>query len=158
MSMTGNPNLDKAILGINGLGIILATALVVYSHTMINRLPTNEEAEFSNMVKTSIEDFQKPTVEFKEQVLNLYSREARLRFLNLQMNIETFDQNQINVIEIRKPMILDVLIDITSNMSPNEVNSVTGRLLLEARLKKIVNSKLKEPAVKKVYFSKFIVQ
>lgn len=156
--MTGNPNLDKAILGINGIGVILATALVVYSHSMIKKAPTNEDAEFSNMIKTSIEDFQKPTIEFKEQVLNLYSREARLRFLNLKMNIETFDQNQIGIVENVKPLILDALIDITSNMSPSEVNSVTGRLILEARLKKIVNSKLNEPAVKKVYFSKFIVQ
>lgn len=156
--MTGNPTLDKAILGINGIGVILATALVVYSHSMIKKLPTDEAGEFSGMVKTSLEEFQKPTVEFKEQVINLYSREARLRYVNLIMNIETFDQSQMGIIEVRKPIIVDALIDISSNMSPNELNSVTGKLLLESRLKKAVNSKLNQPAVKKVYFSKFIVQ
>ena len=156
--MTGNPGLDKTILGINGLGVILATALVVYSHSMIKKVPTDEAAEFSGMVKDSIEEFQKPTVKFKEQVINLYSRESRLRFVNLIMNIETLDQEQIEVVENAKPLIVDSLIDISSNMQPNELNSVTGKILLETRLKNKVNSKLGKPAVKKVYFSKFIVQ
>ena len=156
--MTGSPGLDKAILGINGIGVILATALVIYSHTMIKKVPTDESAEFSGMVKTSIEEFQKPTVKFKEQVINLYSRQARLRFVNLIMDIETFDQNQITIIENAKPMIVDSLIDIVSNTSPSDLNSVTGKILLETRLKDKVNSKLNQPAIKKVYFSKFIVQ
>lgn len=156
--MTGNPGLDKAILGINGIGVILATALVIYSHSMIKPLPTDESAEFSNTVKTSIEEFQKPTVKFKELVINLYSRQARLRFVNLIMNIETFDQEQIDVIENTRPLIIDALIDIASNMQPSELNSVTGKILLETRLKNKVNSNLSKPAVKKVYFSKFIVQ
>lgn len=156
--MTGNPGLDKAIIGINGIGVILATALVIYSHTLVKKVPTDESAEFSGMVKTSIEEFQKPTVKFKEQVINLYSREARLRFVNLIMDIETFDQSQLMIIEDAKPLIVDSLIDIVSNTSPTDLNSVTGKILLETRLKEKVNSKLGEPAVKKVYFSKFIVQ
>lgn len=156
--MTGNPGLDKAILGINGIGVILATALVIYSHKVLKPVPVDEAANFSDTVKTSIEEFQKPTVKFKEQVINLYSRESRLRFVNLIMNIETFDQDQMEIVQTMEPVIVDALIDIASNMRPNELNSVTGKILLETRLKNKTNSKLAEPAVKKVYFSKFIVQ
>ncbi|MBC76523.1 MAG: hypothetical protein CME64_10965 [Halobacteriovoraceae bacterium] len=156
--MTGNPGLDKAIFAINGLVVIAATALVVTSHTMIKRPPTDETKEFSSMVKDSMVEFQKPQVQFPEMVINLYSREARLRFVNLKMNIETFEQEQIQLIENAKPMIQDALVDVASNMKPSELNSVTGRILLETRIKNKVNSRLSTSAVKKIYFSKFIVQ
>ena len=156
--MTGNHGIDKILFSICGLVIVAATALVVYSHTMIERPLTNESREFSGMVKDSMLEFQKPQVQFPEMVINLYSRETRLRFVNLVMNIETFEESQNRLIEDSKPLIQDALIDIASNMKPEELNSVTGRLLLETRIKNKVNSKLPEPAVKKIYFSKFIVQ
>lgn len=156
--MTGNPGLDKALLGINGLIVVAATALVVYSHTMISAPPTDESKEFSGMVKDSVLEFQKPQVQFPEMVVNLYSRETRLRYVNLKMTVETFEENQNRMIEDAKPVIQDAIIDIASNMSPKELNSVTGRILLETRVKKAVNGKLPEAAVKKIYFSKFIVQ
>ncbi|MEX0798877.1 MAG: flagellar basal body-associated FliL family protein [Bacteriovoracaceae bacterium] len=156
--MTGNPVLDKVVLGINGLIVLAATALVIFSHTMIKSPATDESKEFSGMVKNSMLEFQKPQVKFPEMVVNLYSRETRLRFVNLIMNIETFEESQNQLVEKSKPLIQDALIDIASNMKPDELNSVTGRILLETRVKNKVNSKLPKPAIKKIYFSKFIVQ
>lgn len=156
--MTGNPGLDKIILGINGLIVLAATALVVYSHTILSPPPTDETKEFSGLVKDSMLEFQKPQVEFPEMVINLYSREIRLRFLNVKMTIETFEESQNQMLENAKPMVQDAIIDTASNMTPQELNSVTGRILLEARVKKMVNSNLPKPAIKKIYFSKFIVQ
>lgn len=156
--MTGNPGLDKIVLGINGLVVIAATALVVYSHTVIAPPPTDESKEFSGLVKKSMLEFQKSQIQFPEMVINLYSRESRLRFVNLKMSIETFEENQNQLIEDSKSLIQDALIDIASNMTPQELNSVTGRILLETRVKKSVNGSLGKPAVKKIYFSKFIIQ
>lgn len=156
--MTGNPGLDKIIFGINGLIVLAATGLVIYSHSILKPMPTDESKEFSGLVENSMLEFQKPQVQFPEMVINLYSREARLRFLNLKMTVETFEESQNSMVENAKPMIQDVLIDIASNMKPDELNSVTGRILLETRVKKKANSRLSKPAVKKIYFSKFIVQ
>ncbi len=156
--MTGNPGLDKILLGINGLIVLAATALTIYSHTFIKPKPTNEDLEFTGMVQDSMRELQKPQIQFPEMVINLYSRESRLRFLNLKMTVETFEQSQNQTVETAKPMVQDALIDIASNMRPQELNSVTGRILLEARIKKKANAKLPEPAIKKIYFSKFIVQ
>ena len=156
--MTGNPGFDKIILGANGLIVLAATALTIYSHTFIRPSATNEDLEFSGMVQDSMRELQKPQIQFPEMVINLYSRESRLRFLNLKMTVATFEQSQNQTVESAKPLIQDVLIDIASNMEPQELNSVTGRILLEARIKKKANAKLPEPAIKKIYFSKFIVQ
>lgn len=156
--MTGNPSLDKIILGLNGLLVTTAAALVIYSHTMIKRPITDEGAHMKDLVLDSLNRAELTPVTFPKQVVNLYSRETRLRFLDLQLNVEVFDPPDKEVITAYKPFILDSLIDITGNMKPEELNSVTGRILLETRLKNSINTKIGRNVVRKIYFSRFIIQ
>ena len=156
--MTGNPGLDKIILAINGLIVAAAAGLVFYAHTQINPLKTNESLEFGNLIEGSVNEYQKPPVAMDEIVVNLYSREARLRFLNTKMNIVLLQEKDRNYVTNLKVIINDSLIDIAGNMKPDELNSVTGRLLLENRIKKRVNKFAKRNVIKKILFSKFIVQ
>lgn len=156
--MTGNPSIDKIILGINGIIMAAAAGLVYYSHNVLAPPPIDETGNFANMAQVSMQDLKKQPIVFKEKVVNLYSRQRRLRFLNLIMNIEVYDEGQEKIVGLYKPLINDALIDITGNMKPEELNSVTGKLLLESRLKSKVNALIKKPVIKKIYFSKFIVQ
>jgi flagellar FliL protein len=43
-------------------------------------------------------------------------------------------------------------------MKASELNSITGKILLESRIKKRLNSILGAPIIKRIYFSKFIIQ
>lgn len=156
--MTGNPSIDKIILGLNGIIMAAAAGLVYYSHNILIPPPIDQEAQFTGLVRESMIDFKRQPIVFKELVLNLYSRQRRLRFLNLVMNIEVYEQSQEKIVGNYKPMIVDKLIDITGNMKPEELNSITGRILLESRLKNKVNDYFQKPIIKKIYFSKFIVQ
>lgn len=156
--MTGNAGLDKLILALNGVVIAAACGLVIYSHTVISPPPVDTALELGNMIENSMQEYQKPTVAMEEIVVNLYSRETRLRFLNTQMNIELYKEKDRDFITSLKAIINDALIDIAGNMHPNELNSITGRILLENRIKTRVNEHIKRPVLKKIYFSKFIVQ
>lgn len=156
--MTGNKNLDKIILLINGVVIAAAVALVAYSHTMITKPQTDGNSEFGGLIDDSMREFQKAPVTLDQITVNLYSRERRLRFLDTQMNIALFsEKDRADVVEI-KTHIFDALIDIAGNMKPSELNSVTGRILLENRIKKRVNSLVGRSLIKKIYFSKFVIQ
>jgi flagellar FliL protein len=156
--MTGNPALDKILLGINGIVMAAAAGLVYYSNNMIVPPLTDQTGEFTTMAQDSLSDFKKQPIVFKEMVVNLYSRQRRLRFLNLIMNIEVYDIGQEKIVDIYKSKVIDSLIDIAGNMKPEELNSVTGKMLLESRVKNKVNDFVKKPIIKKIYFSKFIVQ
>jgi flagellar FliL protein len=125
---------------------------------MIKPPATDAQGQFTDMVSGSVNDFNRQPIVFKEMVVNLYSRQRRLRFLNLTMNIEVYDADQEEIIKTYKPFINDRLIDITGNMKPQDVNSVTGRILLESRIKNQFNRALGKKVIKKIYFSKFIVQ
>jgi flagellar FliL protein len=156
--MTGNPSLDKILLAANGAVVAAAVALVVYSHTVIAPLPTDEGAYMEDLVKSSINLSELTPITFPKMTINLYSRQTRLRFLDLKMNLEVFEEADKQVIGDHKAYILDSLIAIAGNMKPEELNSVTGRILLETRIKNKVNDKLGRKVVKKIYFSKFIIQ
>ncbi len=156
--MTGNPTVDKIILGLNGILVAAAAGLVVFSHTSIKKPTTDQNKEVGQMIEDSMQELQKPPVVMDEIVVNLYSREARLRFLNTQMNIVLFEDKDRSLVMAYKSRIFDVLIDVAGNMKPNELNSVTGRILLETRIKTKINNMAKKPLIKKILFSKFIIQ
>ncbi len=156
--MTGNPGIDRIIMGLNAIVVGGAAALVFYSHNFMKAPVTDQNKEFTGMVRDAMVEFKKQPVVFKEMVVNLYSRERRLRFLNLTMNLDVFEEGQQQRVDTMKPLIVDALIDITGNMRPDELNSVTGKILLEARLKNKINAIVNEKLVKKIYFSKFIIQ
>lgn len=156
--MTGNPIIDKIILGLNGLIVTAATALILYSHMGIKRTDTNQSLKFGNMIENSMNELKKPPVIMEEIVVNLYSREVKLRFLNTQMNIVLFAEKDREYVMGLKPHIFDSLIDLAGNMDPKELNSVTGRILLETRVKNKVNELVGKNVIKKILFSKFIIQ
>ena len=156
--MTGNPSIDKIILGLNGLIIASATALVFYAHLGIKKPSTKTNLEFGNMIEGSMLELRKPPIIMDETVVNLYSREVKLRFLNTQMNLVLFEEKDRELVMGMKPHIFDRLIDVAGNMKPKELNSVTGRILLETRVKTKLNDLTKRPVIKKILFSKFIIQ
>ena len=156
--MTGNPTIDKVVLGLNGLVVAAATALVVFAHVGLKKPLTKRNLQFGNMIENSMNEFQKPPIIMDEIVVNLYSREVKLRFLDTQMNIVLFEERDRELVMGLKPHIFDSLVDIAGNMQPKELNSVTGRILLETRVKNRVNEIVKKPVIKKILFSKFIIQ
>jgi len=156
--MTGNPSIDKIILGLNGIVMAGAAALVFMSHSVIKAPPTDRNREFGDMIEKSMIEYEKPPVALGEIIVNLYSREARLRFLNTKLNLVLFEEQDRELALSMKTHIFDTLIDIAGNMKPKEVNSITGRILLESRVKNKVNELAKRPVIKKILFSKFIIQ
>lgn len=156
--MTGNKLFDKILIALNATLILGAVGLVVYSHKFVEKPSLNQSDEFSNMIDQTVNESNKPVVKFDEIVINLYSKQTRLRFISIKMSIETFNSKQVEKLKGLKSIVNDSLIDIVSNMSPDEVNTITGKLLLESRLKKRVNKTLGTSIIRRVYFSKFIVQ
>jgi flagellar FliL protein len=74
------------------------------------------------------------------------------------MNILPFHADQTELVKSYEHLIKDVLIEITSHLVPEELDTLSGKILLENKIKKQVNSKLGQPVIKQIYFSGFIIQ
>lgn len=151
--------LQKILIIVNMVVVLAAAGVVFYSHTMIRPEPTDQAAEAEALKTNAAATTQLQPVPIKKFVVNLYSKSSRLRYLDLEMNVLTFTEEQKQIVKANEHIFKDVVVEITSHLNPEDLESVTGKMLLESRIKKAVNAKLGEPpVVKQIYFSGFVVQ
>ncbi len=150
--------MQKILILLNLVVALGGAGLVFYSHNMIKPAPTDQAAEAEALKKTALEEAHLTPVPIKKFVVNLHSRSSRLRYLDLEMNVLTFHNDQKELVKGREYVFKDVVIEIASQLDPEELESVTGKMLLENRIKKQVNAKLGQPVVKQIFFSGFVVQ
>lgn len=151
--------MEKILILINLVVALAGAGVVYYSHNMIKPIPTNQAAEADALKNDAVASTQIQPVPIKKFVVNLHSKSSRLRYLDLEMNVLTFHEDQKELIKASEHIFKDVVIQIASQLEPDDLDSVTGKILLENKIKKQVNAKLGEPPViKQIYFSGFVVQ
>jgi flagellar protein FliL len=148
----------KIIMLANLVFILLAAGVVFYSHTMIKPPRTDQALEREKLQKDAIQGAQLQPVPIKRFVVNLHSRPTRLRYLDLEMNVLTFSENQKEIIRQNEHIFKDSVVEIASHLSPEDLDTVTGKILLENKIKTRVNQKFGQPVVRQIYFSGFVVQ
>ena len=136
----------------------MGAGLVYYSHFMLKPEPTDQVAEEDALKKDASEKSRLEPVAIKKFVVNLHSASTRLRYLDLEMNVLTFHADQKELVKTNEHIFKDVVIGVAAQMSPSDVDSMTGKITFESRVKKAVNEKLGQPIVKQIYFSSFVVQ
>ena len=149
---------QKILILLNLVIVLAGAGLVFYSHNMLKPEPTNQAAEAEKMKTDALESSQIQPVPIKKFVVNIHSKSTRLRYLDLEMNILPFHEDQKELIKANEHIFKDIVIEIASHLDPDELDSVTGKILLENKIKKQVNAKLGQPVVKQIYFSGFVVQ
>ena len=150
--MTGNKTLDKIIIIFNLIGILLGFGIFVFTEFISQRELPVDNAEFQRLLALGNEISNLKAFELEKLTLNLSSERSRLRYLDVVMHLLPFHESQMTILDQYKPLILDNIIEITGRMTPEEVNSVTGKIIFEDRIKKMTNDLVKKPIIKKIYF------
>lgn len=151
-------SIQKILIIVNLVIVLAGAGLVFYSHNMLKPEPTNQALEAQNLKDNAMAQSQVQSVPIKKFVVNLFSRSTRLRYLDVEMNILPFHADQAELIKSNEHILKDVLVEIASHLSPEELDTLSGKILLENKIKKQVNAKLGQPVVKQIYFSGFVVQ
>lgn len=151
--------LQKILIIVNLVVALAGVGIVFYSHNVLKPEPTDQVAEAETLKQEAAEANQLKPVPIKKFVVNLHSQGNRLRYLDLEMNVLTFKQVQTQIIKDNEHIFKDTVVELASHLTPEDLESVTGKILLENRIKKQVNAKLGDPPViKQIYFSGFVVQ
>lgn len=155
----------KILIIVNLVVVLAAVGVVFYSHNIIKPTPTDQAAEAEELKTNAMAQSQLQPVPLKKIVVNLHSRSTRLRYLDVEMNILTFHEDQKEIIKANEHIFKDLVVDVASYLEPDELDTVTGKILFEKRLKDKVNAKLKQvdpslnqPVVRQIFFSGFVVQ
>ncbi len=137
---------------------LAAAGVVYYSHNMIKPEPTNQASEEEALKTNAATQTQLQPVPFKKIVVNLVSKASRLRYLEIEMNVLTFHEDQKELVKSKEHIFKDVIVEIASHLAPEDLETVTGKILLENKIKKQVNAKLGQPVIRQIFFSTFVVQ
>ena len=149
---------QKILIILNLVVVLAGAGLVYYAHNIIKPEPTNQAAEAESLKTNAAELAQVQALPMKKFVVNLHSRESRLRYLDVEMNILPFHNDQKELIKANEYILKDILIETASHLAPEDLDTLSGKILFENKLKKQINAKLGQPVVKQIYFSGFIVQ
>jgi flagellar FliL protein len=155
--------MQKILILINLVVALACAGVVFYSHNMIKPAPTDQKAETEAIKTDAMNEMQLQPVPIKKFIVNLESRPSRLRYLDLEMNILTFHEEEKELIKSNEHIFKDIVIEIASHLAPEDLDTMTGKILLENKIKKKVNAKLitlnsGQPVVKQIFFSGFVVQ
>jgi len=92
----------------------------------------------------------------------LNQSKSKARYLQIKVTLKSTDEEAIMGAEENLPMLQDALLDLFSDQSYEEANSVEGRIALQEATLETIKSILKEEtdndAIDAVYFTSFILQ
>ncbi len=133
----------------------LKTLLLIVMVTYISPSWAEEEAtESTPAIYYAIEE------PFTINFLNQSKKQAR--YLQIKVTLKSTDQAAIDNAKLNLPMIQDALLDLFSDQSYDQVNSVEGRTELQQQTLDTIKTLLKEEtdndAIDAVYFTSFILQ
>lgn len=156
--MTGNKNLDYIILIISGLACFGVLGTYIYTNVVYERPLPQDLVEKAKLLKDAKKVVFTEPYKLDKLTINLQSRTRRLRFLDVEIHLVPFKSKYNDLLDQNKSTISDSIINLAGEMEPEELNSISGKLLLEHRIKETINANLGGDVIKEVLFSKFIVQ
>lgn len=156
--MTGNKVVDYVLIGLSLILSLSAIGHFAYTNILYEKPHVDNTQEFNQMKADSSEVQIKNSYEIKRLVVNLQARSTRLRYLEMHLNLVPFKAKYLSLIERYDSQIKDTIIDIAGKMEAEEINSISGKILLESRVKNQINELIGKPVVKQILFSKFTVQ
>jgi flagellar FliL protein len=160
--MTGKKMLDMILLALMTLTTLAVIGLFYYTEKIYKRPPIDEKKEREAFLKDNDPKALPAFYKLDKLTVSLVPKEnnanQRMRYLELEIHLVLFKSEDAGIIKTYQPVVQDKIITISSKMGADELNSLTGKILLEDRLKKEINKSLGKPVVKSIFFSRYIVQ
>lgn len=158
--MTGNRIIDFILWTLTLLITGGTLAVFVYTEMIYQRPPVSDSAEMKEMMNDIAKAEAQEAIPLGKITLNIRADRpsARLRYLDVEASLIPFNAAATSRINDNKKLIIDGFIDVASRMSPEELSSISGRILLESRLKRRIEEITGPQTIKEVLFTSFIIQ
>lgn len=156
--MTGKKLIDTILIGLMLLATLATAGVFFYTQYVYERPLPNPQAERAKMFEQAKEKLFPNSYKLDKLIINLPSRSSRLRFLDMQVYLVPFESSATEYFDKHKAAIQDLIIEIASAMEPGELGTISGKILLESRMKKSINMLFPKPLIKSIQFTDFVIQ
>ncbi|EQC44636.1 flagellar basal body-associated protein FliL [Bacteriovorax sp. BSW11_IV] len=156
--MTGNRTIDTVIMALTLLLTMATAGLFIYTEKVYKHPVPSDAAEKERLMQDSAQYNALTTTKIEKLIINLDSPTKRLRFLEVEVNFVTFKESGAKDITENNAIVNDTIIRLANEMPPEELNSISGKILFENRIKRALNDFYGRPVIKEIFFSSFVVQ
>lgn len=160
--MTGKKLIDTILIGLSLLTTLAIAGLFYYTEKMYKKPPIDEAREKEALMSQTNEKATPDLFKMESMVFSLTPKDPskilRMRYLEIEVHLVVFEASDKEMLKEKLPIVQDSIIQIASKMTPEDLASLSGKILLENRIKNMVNEKLGKPTVKSIFFSRYIVQ
>ena len=144
----------KKILSALGFAVGLALLAVILTVYVIHPLILNREADPGKEKK---KEEEKPLHDFETLIVNLGGAKG-MSFLRLKFSLQTSSESVSEEIRKKKAELVDLLINILSQKTPQEIDTIGGKEKLKNEIIEKMNQKLTKGKVEAIYFTEFVIQ
>ena len=160
--MTGKKMLDMILLGVMILATLAVTGLFYWTEKIYKKPPIDENKEKLSLFKET--DPKTLPVFYKLDKITISlvpkseTRVSRMRWLEIEVQLALFSEDDAGFVKSYQPVVIDRIIEISSKMGPDELSTLSGKMLLEDRLKREINKALGKTVVKSIFFPRYVIQ
>ena len=168
--MTGKKLLDMILLLLMIVTTLAVIGFFYFTEKIYKRPPINEVSEKEAFFKETVSKALPALFKIDKMIISLVpnspSANLRMKYLEVELSLVLFGESDKKILITYLDLVQNNIIMTASKMSSEELNTLTGKILLESRLKKEINGalkkemseSLKKPVVKGIFFSTYIVQ
>lgn len=160
--MTGKKLVDTILVALTLLTTLGVLGLFYFTEKMYKKPPIDEAKEKEALMKQTDEKATPELFKLETMVFSLIPKDnqkvQRMRYLEIEVHLVLFEAEDKEMLKNNLPIVQDRIMEISSKMGPEELSTLSGKILLENRIKTEINQKLNKPVVKTIYFSRYIVQ
>ncbi len=144
---------------LSALASLAALAVCIYTIKVYKRPLISDKVEFQEL-KEIAANVGQDTATFKLGPLttNLASNSNRLRFVSFELYLLPQREEDLKLLEEQSAALYDFIYQNLDRFTPQEINTVSGKLIFESRLKNNINQFFGRSIIKALYFSDFMVQ
>lgn len=156
--MTGIKALDTVILALMLIVSLGTAGLFIYTEKIYKRPVPSDMVEKEKLMQDSAQYNSLTITKLDKLIINLDSSTRRLRFLEVEVNFVTFKESGAKLITDNNAIINDTIIRLANEIGPEELNTISGKIIFENRIKRALNDFYRKAVIKEIFFSLFVVQ
>jgi|GEM_PF-430491 len=157
--ITGKKGLDFLLIGLSTLTSLAALGFFLYTQILYERPPTDTKKSREALEAQMLSSSHFEMFKIEKIIANLPSSSASLRFCEVVPYLVVFEKETLALLEKNIPVIRDFFLEEIGRFSPEELNTVSGKLLMQNRVKERVNSLVNNTSgIKEIIFETFVIQ
>ncbi len=156
--MTGIKTIDTVILALMLIVSLSTAGLFIYTEKVYKRPLPSDQIEKERLLNDSSQYNALTITKLDKLIINLDSPTKRLRFLEVEVNFVTFKESGAKLITDNNAIVNDTIIRLAAEIGPEELNTISGKIIFENRIKRALNDFYRKPVIKEIFFSLFVVQ